>query len=123
MSTEDALILKGQRLLIPESLREDILEQLHYGHHEIGKPRLRARESVFWPNINKDIEQMTKSCPICQEHQPAPANTSLLSERRGEREWGTWGRGQKEEEKLGKREKEGSEGGRERTDGERDVKR
>ena len=35
LSTEDGLILKGQRLLIPNSLHEDILEQLHYGHQGI----------------------------------------------------------------------------------------
>ena len=34
---EDGLILKGQRLLIPNSLCEDILEQLHYGHLGIEK--------------------------------------------------------------------------------------
>ena len=61
LSIEDGLILKGQRLLIPNSLHEDILEQLHYGHQGIEKTRLRVRESVFWPNINKDIEQRTKS--------------------------------------------------------------
>ena len=51
---------------------------LRYGHQGIEKTRLRVRESVFWPNINKDIEQRTKSCPICQEHQPAQSPETLL---------------------------------------------
>ena len=57
LSIEDGLILKGQGLLIPEPLWEDILEQLHCQHQGIEKTKLQARESVFWPNINKDTEQ------------------------------------------------------------------
>ena len=87
LSIEDGLILKGQRLLIPNSVREDILEQLHYGHQGIEKTRLRARESVFWPNINKDIEQRTRSCPICQEHQPAQSHETLLPHEVPNRPW------------------------------------
>ena len=26
-----------------------------------------AREGVYWPNINKDIEHMTRTCTLCQE--------------------------------------------------------
>ncbi|KAK7108980.1 hypothetical protein V1264_013102 [Littorina saxatilis] len=91
LAIEDGLILKGQRLLIPESQREDIMEQLHYGHQGIEKTRLRARESVFWPGINKDIEQRTKSCPICQEHKPSQSPESLMPHEVPSRPWETLG--------------------------------
>ena len=26
-----------------------------------------AKEGVYWPNINKDIEQMTRTCTLCKE--------------------------------------------------------
>ncbi|KAK7098352.1 uncharacterized protein [Littorina saxatilis] len=75
----------------PESQREDIMEQLHYGHQGIEKTRLRARESVFWPGINKDIEQRTKSCPICQEHKPSQSPESLMPHEVPSRPWETLG--------------------------------
>jgi len=67
LSVEDGIILKGNRVLIPESLQPTILTQLHYEHQGIEKTRLRAKEAVFWNNINKDIENVIKACPICPE--------------------------------------------------------
>ena len=31
-------------------------------------PRYTARDSVYWPQINKDIENLVKTCEICQEN-------------------------------------------------------
>ena len=56
LAVEDGIIFKGKQFLIPESLRADILAQLHQSHQGIEKTQLLAREGVYWPNINKDIE-------------------------------------------------------------------
>ena len=32
------------------------------------RTKLCARDSVYWPNINKDIECLVKTCDLCQEH-------------------------------------------------------
>ena len=67
----NGVIFKERQVMIPESLRPDIISQLHQGHQGIEKTRSLARESVYWPNINKDIEQMVKACEICQKLQPS----------------------------------------------------
>ena len=67
LAVEDGIIFKGKQVLIPESLRADILAQLHQSHQGIEKTQLLAREGVYWPNINKDIEHMTRTCTLCQE--------------------------------------------------------
>ena len=54
--------------MIPESCRHKILDQLHEGHFGIDRTKLHARDSVYWPNINKDIECLVKTCALCQEH-------------------------------------------------------
>jgi len=71
LSIEDGLILKAKRVVIPESLRKDILEDIHYSHQGNEKTKLRAKDSVYWNQINQDIEKLVKSCSICQEHQPS----------------------------------------------------
>lgn len=65
-SIEDGVITKGERILIPETIRDSILEQLHTGHIVIEKTKLRAKSAVYWPNVNRDIENMCKQCHICQ---------------------------------------------------------
>ena len=44
---EDGLILKGDRIVIPETLRGETLDMLHTGHQGETKCLLLARESVF----------------------------------------------------------------------------
>ena len=50
---------------------------MHYGHYGINHTQDRARESVFWPGITKDIE--SKDCIICQENVPSKTKEILHS--------------------------------------------
>lgn len=78
LALEDGIIFKGRQVIIPAASREDILKQLHTSHQGIKKTQLLARESVFWRNINKDIEQMTKQCEVCQKYQPEQSQEPTL---------------------------------------------
>ena len=68
LSVLDGLVLKGSCIVIPELCRDEILDQLHEGHFGIDRTKLCTRDSVYWPNINKDIECLVKTCNLCQEH-------------------------------------------------------
>ena len=59
LSILDVLVLKGSCIVIPESCRNEIVDQLHEGHFGIDRTKLHARDSVYWPNINKDIDQVS----------------------------------------------------------------
>ncbi|CAE1292605.1 unnamed protein product [Acanthosepion pharaonis] len=78
LSIDDGLILKGQQIVIPQTLQEDILKQLHTAHLGQEKTKLLAKDTVYWVNINRDIEQFTKSCSICQQHQPSQMQEPLM---------------------------------------------
>jgi len=89
LGIEDGIILKGSRIIIPQSLRAEVLEQLHYAHQGIEKCRLRAKSSVFWDCINKDIEKKIEGCPHCQTHQASATNESLIPHDVPPRAWHT----------------------------------
>ena len=78
LTVADGLILKGARIVIPESLQPDVLKQLHYAHQGAEKCKLRAKGSVFWANINHYIEELVTSCPPCQRHQKLNVKEPLL---------------------------------------------
>lgn len=42
------IIFKDNKILVPESLRQDMLRHIHYDHMGIEKCKLRAREHFFW---------------------------------------------------------------------------
>ena len=60
-------MLEGSRIVIPSQCQEDILNQLHEGHFGIDHTKLCAHDSVYWPQIKKDIEDLVKTCEQCQE--------------------------------------------------------
>ena len=63
------LLMRNDRLIIPSDMRPDILTRLHQAHQGISKCRLRAKESVWWIGISRDIEAMIKNCDICAKMQ------------------------------------------------------
>ena len=85
---ESSVICKGNRILISAAaLRPDMLRQLHKGHPGVERTRQLARESAFWPNINKDIEQLCKTCDACQEHQPSNCREPITAHETPSRPW------------------------------------
>ena len=60
----DGAILKG-RYIIPDSLRQQVLDQPHINHMGIEKMELLAYECVYWHSINADIEKYIKQCTTC----------------------------------------------------------
>lgn len=87
LAIESGIIFKGKQVLIPTPLRADILTQLHYGHQGIEKTRHLARETVYWPRINKDVETLCKSCDLCQEMQPKQAKEPLHMHEKPSEPW------------------------------------
>ena len=62
------ILLKSTRLVIPSAMRLEILDGIHEGHQGITKCRERAKQSVWWPGMSKQIQDMMKCCRVCNEH-------------------------------------------------------
>ena len=61
----DDLLLFDSRLVVPRSLKLDIMNRLHEGHLGITKCCALASSSVWWPNISSNIEDMVKKIVLC----------------------------------------------------------
>ncbi|CAM1300306.1 Uncharacterised protein g2672 [Pycnogonum litorale] len=68
-------------------MQDGILSSLHYGHLGIEKSYLRAKDTVYWPNIKKDVEAMVKTCQICQEQAPSQCPEPLMPHEVPHRPW------------------------------------
>ena len=62
------ILLKSTRLVIPSAMRLEILDRIHEGHQGITKCRERAKQSVWWPGMSKQIQDMIECCRVCNEH-------------------------------------------------------
>ncbi|XP_024868818.1 uncharacterized protein K02A2.6-like [Temnothorax curvispinosus] len=65
-------LLFEHRVVVPPTLRQPILEDLHAAHLGIVKMKGMARSFVYWPGIDSDIERIAKSCIECAKHAHAP---------------------------------------------------
>jgi len=66
LCTIGKLVLLGDRIVIPQSLRRSLVESAHEGHQGIVKTKSRLRTKVWWPKMDADAERMCKSCHGCQ---------------------------------------------------------
>ena len=60
------LLLRGTRLIIPKSLREQVLQLAHEGHQGIVKTKNRLRSKVWWPKMDTEAERLCRKCHGCQ---------------------------------------------------------
>lgn len=55
LSIVDDMIYKGSKIVIPKSLRKEMLEKIHRGQLGIEKCKKRACEVMYWSRMNQDV--------------------------------------------------------------------
>ena len=80
LTVDSGLVLCGSRLVIPRAVRRDTLDQLHASHQGMERTKRRARQAVFWPNINQDINNLVSSCDACRRYLPSLPKEPLMTD-------------------------------------------
>ena len=80
---KSGLITCGNRIIVPREMRPEMLEYIHEGHQGKECCLLRARNTVFWPKMTYDIQQLIEvyDLPgvwkISAAHRNYPETTSI----------------------------------------------
>jgi len=77
LTTQGHVVLWGNRVVIPEKLRANMLEELHRNHPGITRMKALARSYLWWPGLDKELEKCVRQCQSCQEVRNAPAAAPL----------------------------------------------
>ena len=80
-------VLWGSCVIVPRADHAKVLDELHDGHPGITRMKALARSLVWWPGIDKDLEEKVKGCQKCQENQNSAAKTPLHSWEWARRPW------------------------------------
>lgn len=63
---KDGALMKTEKLVLPGKLRQQALRLAHVGHPGMSTVKNLLRQGVWWPVMNKDIEDYVRSCAECQ---------------------------------------------------------
>ena len=53
---EDGVVIKSTYIVIPHKKCQAILNIIHEGHLGLNKCKLRAKDTVYWPGLNDQLE-------------------------------------------------------------------
>ena len=65
----DNVIFKSNRILVPTTMRLDMIYRAHEGHLGAEKSKRRARQCLYWPGMSKDIDDYIAQCSTCCKFQ------------------------------------------------------
>ena len=74
---DQGILLKDQCIVVPVSIRSEVIKQLHEGHGSVQKTVGRAKMSVYWPNYVKDISDFVSACRVCEKYKPRKTMAEL----------------------------------------------
>ena len=87
MTLQNGLVFKGTKIVVPESLRRDMIEETHKSHQGLQACLRRAREVFFWPGMSAQLKNRIDKCSICQSVRPEQASEPLQPHPVPDRPW------------------------------------
>ena len=87
LATQDGLVFRGDRLVIPKSLRRQMLSELHSAHQGLESTIRRARETVYWPHLNQELKDHISRCETCDTYNYKQPKQPLITHHTPDRAW------------------------------------
>ena len=87
LSVQDGLIFKASCVVIPRTLRKDMLEKVHSSHLGMDGCLRRARECLYWPRMSIDIRQYIAACDTCRTYETGQQKETLQPHETPSRPW------------------------------------
>ena len=74
-------------MVVPKSLRRDMLYRLHYAHSEVVSTLSLARESIYWPGMSGEIKKFIEMCDFCRAFYRKQHKENLIPHEVPDRPW------------------------------------
>ncbi|KMQ87732.1 hypothetical protein RF55_12904 [Lasius niger] len=72
-SLQQGIIFRKDRVVIPKTLTNKILKELHAGHFGSVKMKSLSRSFCWWSHMDKEIEDIVKNCKFCHTFSNNPS--------------------------------------------------
>ena len=87
MHEVDGVLVHNNKVIISLSLRPKMLSIIHEGHLGMEKCKSLARQSLYWPGLTRDIEELIGKCSTCNSYRRKQQQESLIPHPVPHRPW------------------------------------
>ena len=78
LTVDGNLIFKGDRLFVPQSARQSMIERAHSSHIGINGCIRRAKDAVYWEGMTSQITDYVSKCAVCEKWQSDTQKEPLM---------------------------------------------
>ena len=64
---------------MPSAVKLQVLDKIHEGHQGLVKCRERAKTSVWWPGLSREVQDMVENCKVCTKHRQCVGMSGSVS--------------------------------------------
>ena len=77
LTVQGDLVFKGQQLVVPATLRKELMAVTHASHIGVEGCIRRARDTLYWPRMATELKEYVFKCDVCLAHRSAPGKEPL----------------------------------------------
>ena len=74
----DRILLHNDRIIVPLSVRQSMLQLVHERHLGIEKTKSFARQALWWPDMSRMIADVVGACATCSAHRRQQPPETLM---------------------------------------------
>ena len=78
ISTQNGIMFRGPKVIVPKEMQSDMLRLIHSSHLGAEKCKRRARDILFWPSMIQQIENMISTCRTCNKYRRKNVKEPLM---------------------------------------------
>lgn len=67
MYVHDRVLVRGHRLVLPNSLRQKAIQITHLSHAGVNSMKRALRERVWWSGLDSDVDKFVTNCKSCAQ--------------------------------------------------------
>ena len=75
----ECILLKNEWIIVPTTFQAEVKFLIHQRHSGIGNCKKRARQSLFWPLLNSETEDMIKKWRTCLTFQNRQSSEPIIN--------------------------------------------
>ncbi|KAF7261782.1 hypothetical protein EG68_01362 [Paragonimus skrjabini miyazakii] len=68
LTTDNGLVFRGERLVIPRAARIVTMQEIHRSHLGMRSCTRNAKDTVYWPGMTSHIKNFVSTCTVCMQY-------------------------------------------------------